>query len=196
MTARDLFTNAAPQVPGNGAKAEEGQADRHRIVNTPAGAALSVASRACCCGTCGAGSKAPHGFVRCEHLPVWVWHAPRIVCTFAPSRWVELTPAVRAKRDAQAGIDQAVAAAERQVAGWLDTAYAFIELWCSQNNGARCIGHDIVQASVAKGVIQPANSKAWGGPIQRAARMGLIKRIGFDEDPNRHGNPVPLWEVI
>jgi hypothetical protein len=52
-----------------------------------------------------------------------------------------------------------------------------------------------VQASVAKGVIQPSNAKAWGGPIQRAAREGLIKRIGFDEDPNRHGNPVPLWEV-
>jgi hypothetical protein len=45
------------------------------------------------------------------------------------------------------------------------------------------------------GVIQPSNAKAWGGPIQRAAREGLIKRIGFDEDPNRHGNPVPLWEV-
>lgn len=33
------LTNAAPQVPGNGAKADEGQGDRHRIVNTPADAA-------------------------------------------------------------------------------------------------------------------------------------------------------------
>lgn len=170
MTARDLLPETPPAVD-------------------------SAESRARCCGTCGAGTRNRHGFVKCEHLPAWTWHATRLECQLEPSRWVEVTPAVRARREAQAGIDQAVAAAERQLAGWVDTAYAFIALWCAQNRGARCIGHDIVQASIAKGVIQPANAKAWGGPIQRAAREGLIKRVGFDEDPNRHGNPVPLWEV-
>jgi hypothetical protein len=64
--------------------------------------------------------------VKCEHLPAWQWNAPRLACQLEPVRWVPVSPAVIAKREAQAGIDQAVAAAERQVEGWSDTAYAFI----------------------------------------------------------------------
>jgi hypothetical protein len=145
------------------------------------------------CGNCGNGTPRYGGLVSCKDVPTWQMFPERTACTFTPARWVEMTPKRQAKRQAQAGIDQAVAAADRNIEGWSDTAYAFIEFYCAQNKGKRCIGHDIVQASIEKGVIQPPNSKAWGSPIQQAARAGLLKRIGYDEDPNRHNNPVPLW---
>lgn len=133
----------------------------------------------------------------CALLPKWTTVSPTHGC----DRWRPDTPEAMARREAQAGIDQAVAAADRKVEGWSDLALEFIRLFCVQNKGKRCIGHDIVQASIAKGVIQPENAKAWGGPIQRAVRAGLLKRATHEgvpltaPDPNRHTNPVPLWEV-
>lgn len=101
----------------------------------------------------------------------------------------------QAHRDAQEGIDQAVAAADREVEGWSDLALRYVRLYATQNRGRQFIGNEIVQASVAAGIIQPTNSKAWGGPIQRAARAGIIRKVGTAPDPNRHTNPVPLWEA-
>ena len=121
---------------------------------------------------------------------------PELACHLSPVKWAPIDEKVKARRDAQKGIDQAVAAAERKVSGWSAVALEFIRLYCLQRKGERCTGHDIVKASKAKGVIQPENAKAWGGPIQRAAREGLIRRVGYTDDPNRHGNPIPLWEVI
>lgn len=167
MTARDLFTEPQPAV-----------------VEVPRGT----------CGDCFHGAKPKHGYIRCSLRP-WVMQAPGMACHLEPVRWEALTEERKAKRDAQAGIDQAVSAANRQHDGWSDLGYAFIELYCSQNKGSRCTGHDIVKASVEKGVIQPGNAKAWGGPLQRASRAGLLKRVGYTEDGNRHGAPIPLWEV-
>lgn len=160
----------------------------------PDDADATEASRARLCGGCGEWSKWKHGFGRCAQMDPWQLVSERASCAFTPVRWAEITPEMAAKRDAQAGIDQAVAAADHQHAGWSDTALEFVKLYALQHRGERYIGHDIVEASKAKGVIQPGNTRAWGGPIQRAARAGLIKRVGFAPDPNRHTNPVPLWE--
>jgi len=101
-----------------------------------------------------------------------------------------------AKAQAQAAIDQAVAAADREITGWSDLALRFVRLYATQNKGRRFTGRDIVLASIEAGIIQPENQKAWGGPIQRAARAKFIVRVGTTEDPNRHNNPVPLWEAV
>lgn len=121
--------------------------------------------------------------------------SPKAVCALSPVRWTEMTPQTRARREAQAGIDMAVVAANRHHEGWSETAYAFIELYCIENKGTQFTGHDVVEASRAKGVIQPGTAKAWGGPLQRAAREGLIVKVGYAQDDNRHGAPVPLWRV-
>lgn len=102
-----------------------------------------------------------------------------------------------ARKAAQEGIDRAVSCAEKKTPGWSDVALAFIRLHCQRNKGKTFTGFEIVQASIGYGVIQPPNSKAWGGPIQRAARAGLIVKAGTVEDPNpeRHGSQVPLWRA-
>ncbi len=103
---------------------------------------------------------------------------------------------MRARAAAQEGIDRAVSAADRAIAGWSDLALRYVRLYATQNRGKQFIGYEIVQASIAAGIIQPENAKAWGGPIQRAAREGLIRKVGTAPDPNRHGNPVTLWGAV
>lgn len=147
------------------------------------------------CGTCGHSSKAKSGFIRCAEGKAYEMISPRLICQFVPPKWIPMTEHAAAKRDAQAGIDQAVDAADRAAEGWSELAFRFVKSYAASMQGKQYIGHDIVRASEVIGVAQPPNPKAWGGPIQRAAREGLIKRVGFAPDPNRHTNPVPLWET-
>lgn len=146
------------------------------------------------CGTCGAWGELANGFGNCDHLRKCTSTSPKAACSFTPSRWVAVSAESISRRDAQRGIDQAAAAADRRQRGWTEMAFEFVKLFALQNRGKQYIGHDIVRASCVRGIIQPENPKAWGQPIQRASREGLIKRVGFAPDPNRHTNPVPLWE--
>ena len=103
----------------------------------------------------------------------------------------------KARSEAQEGIDRAVAHAERDVPGWSDVAYEFIRLHAMQNRGKRFTGYEIVQAALAYGVPKPPTDKAFGGPLQRAARAQVLRKVGGVPDPNpeRHGSMVPLWEA-
>lgn len=100
-----------------------------------------------------------------------------------------------AKAQRDAGITRAVSNAEGKTPGWSDLALAWIRLYAYEHRGEKFIGRDIVLASRNAGVIQPPNDKAWGGPMMRAARAGVIRKVGTAPDPNRHCNPVPLWEA-
>lgn len=191
----DLFSDAATQE-----KTDEpgfsGATSPLPLGGSSRGEAPAVAAADHCCGNCDHAGVASSGFVHCDMQPRWSrmaasWRG----CYFEPVRWVQQDPARQARRAAQDGIDQAVAAAERSAPGWSTEAFAFIRKFAEQQRGKRYIGHEIVQASIAAGVAQPQNEKAWGGPIQRAARAKVITRVGYAEDPNRHGNPVPLWET-
>lgn len=118
-------------------------------------------------------------------------------CAFEISRWRPIDAASLARKEAQRGIDQAAEAAERACNGWTERAYEFVKIFAEANRGRPYIGHDIVTASLQTDLPQPINSKAWGKPIQRAARARIIKKTerGYAPDPNRHQNPVPEWET-
>lgn len=102
------------------------------------------------------------------------------------------------KRAAQDGINRAVEHAEEVTPGWSDVAFQFVKLHAMRNKGARMTGYEIVQAALQYGVPKPPTDKAFGGPIQRAARSGILKKVGTvaDPNPNRHGSEVALWEVV
>lgn len=192
MTARELFTEYP--APAKRETADDMQALHPRGQPSAPGTLSSAAGEASC-GTCGDWTEGKFGFGQCEHMPTWRSTSPRATCSFSPSKWVAIDAAVIAKREAQTGIDQAAAAADRKHRGWTDQAFEFIKTYATNMKGRQFIGHDIVAASCARGILQPENSKAWGQPIQRAARAGVLKRVGFAPDPNRHTNPVPLWEA-
>lgn len=154
---------------------------------------LSVSAQAQTCGTCANGTRRDNGFIRCPFLPRYTSMGEGATCAVTPSAWVAISPEKVAQRLAQEGIQRAVDAAEREHPGWAALAYEYVKLYAQQNQGKRFIGRDIVTASKKYGLIQPPNDKAFGKVIQRAARDGVIQRVGYAQDPNRHLSPVPEY---
>ena len=136
------------------------------------------------------------GRVNCAEQQPWFVMEPGATCHFTPSRWVAMEASKLAKVAKQAGIDQAVGAADRAAPGWSDQAYGWIAAHAERSRGVRLTGYELVRRSIMDQVPQPENAKAWGGPIQRAARAGYLVKVGTVADPNpeRHGSDVPLWE--
>ena len=98
-----------------------------------------------------------------------------------------------ARRQAQEGMDRALESAEQVVPKWGDIAFAWIERYARSHQ--RFTGWMLVKAAANDpNFPPPPTEKAWGGPIQRASRRGIIRRVGTEKDPHRHGNPIPLWE--
>lgn len=93
------------------------------------------------------------------------------------------------------GMERALAHAEQECDRWGELAWRFIQLYALKHKGERFTGRQIVLASKTYGLIQPPTDKAFGGPIQRAVRAGIIRKVGFAPDPNRHCSPVPLFEA-
>ena len=99
----------------------------------------------------------------------------------------------RAERDE--AMQRAVDAANGRVPKWSEVAFQYVRLYAQQHCGVRFIGRDITQAAKAYGLESPASPKAWGGPIQRAVREGVIRKAGYSQDANRHCSPVPMYEA-
>ena len=99
----------------------------------------------------------------------------------------------RAERDE--AMQRAVDAADGRVPKWSEVAYQYVRLYAQRNRGKQFIGRAITQAAKAYGLESPASEKAWGSVIQRAVREGVLMKIGFAQDPNRHCSPVPKFTV-
>ena len=96
---------------------------------------------------------------------------------------------------ADQGMGRALDRAERQTPAWGEIAYRFIEEYARQH--AEFPGWVVVKsAAVTVNFPEPPTEKAWGAVIKRAARARVIERAGTVKDPNRHGNPIPLWRSL
>lgn len=148
------------------------------------------------CKSCHEWTPRINGMGYCTWLPHWTTMGPNASCHFELSRWRPIDASSLARRQAQLGIDRAASAADLACEGWTDSAYDFVKNFAAGNRGRAFIGHEIVAAAKLTELPQPENDKAWGQPIQRAAREKIIKRTarGWAPDPNRHQNPVPEWE--
>lgn len=100
-----------------------------------------------------------------------------------------------ARLERNEAMQRAVEAADGRVPKWSSVALEFIRLYAMRNRGKTFIGRDITQAAKAYGLESPASEKAWGSPIQRAVREGILIKVGFAQDPNRHCSPVPLFRA-
>jgi hypothetical protein len=106
------------------------------------------------------------------------------------------SPTVEAARHAaQDGMKRALDHAEADCQGWGDTAMAYLHGYALSHE--RFTGWLVTtSAELRRAVPTPANAKAWGSVIQKAARLGIIQKDGFTTDPNRHNNPVPVWKSL
>ena len=100
-----------------------------------------------------------------------------------------------ARRQAEEGMGRALDRAERAVPRWGDLAFDRIVTYAKAHE-TFCGWMVVKAAALDPNFPQPENEKAWGAPMQRASRERVIERIGIAKDPNRHGNPIPLWRSL
>jgi hypothetical protein len=100
--------------------------------------------------------------------------------------------AARAARDH--GMKMAIDHAEREVNGWGDLAYQFLENFCVSHE--TFISEDVSDASRKWGMVQPPTDRAWGSVYRKAARLGIIEKNGAGKSRRRHASICPRWRSL
>lgn len=79
--------------------------------------------------------------------------------------------------------------------GWNDVAYNFLVSFLSTRS--TFMTEDVREAS--DGIVpNPPSNRAWGSVVVRAAKNGLIERIGYGEVSNKkaHCTPASIWRTV
>ncbi len=94
-----------------------------------------------------------------------------------------------------AGIKKAIDHAEETEFKWSVQAFGFLLIFIKSNDTFMC---EDVRLKANSIVPWPPSQRAWGGIIRRAAKAGLIKRIGFQNVKNvkAHCTPASVWKVV
>lgn len=104
-------------------------------------------------------------------------------------------PPVTGEQKKRSGIAKAVKTAEKVQKGWSDQAFVYVKEFISQNSGLKFLTEDIRSFAESKGFLAPKSSRAWGGPMLRAKRAGLIEAIGTQQvkNPRAHCANATVW---
>lgn len=90
------------------------------------------------------------------------------------------------------GINEAADHANSEIEQWCNTAFNALLLFLDKNP-VEFLGEDI--RMWATNVPEPPSKRAWGQVILKAARLKLIKKIGYARttNPLAHRTPATLW---
>lgn len=106
--------------------------------------------------------------------------------------------AARAASDA--GIQQAADHAEDVNPKWLDKAYEALRVFAAgkRSSGATFTSEDVRNSIAAAAVPEPPDLRAWGVVFRRAARDGLIAKVGIVESRATHCHCalVSSWKAV
>jgi hypothetical protein len=92
------------------------------------------------------------------------------------------------------GIHRAVEKAESDDSGWSWRAYYAVLKFLVVNK-TPFLTEDVREWAESNGHIPvPKNGKAWGAVMQRAARRGVIKKVGYDLAKSSNLSPKVLWQ--
>ena len=103
----------------------------------------------------------------------------------------------RAARDA--GILQAAEHAEEVCTGWGDKAYEALRVFAEGTRKGQPFTSEQVRSSIAAAFVpKPPHARAWGSVFQRAARNGLIQKVGVaqSEAVHCHMSYVGQWKAV
>jgi hypothetical protein len=98
----------------------------------------------------------------------------------------------QAKAERDLGMQRAVKHADAKRTGWSSEAYSFLLTFARTHK--TFISEECTDAALAAGVPPPPDLRAWGHPFRRAAKAGVLVRIGYGKSTRRHLSPTPLWE--
>lgn len=87
-----------------------------------------------------------------------------------------------------AGMTLAADHAEAVSPEWKERAYRALRQYAMTRQ--RFTAYDFRHAGL---IVSPTTDKAFGPIFLKAARAGLIQRVGYDPHPERHGSPTPVW---
>ena len=100
-------------------------------------------------------------------------------------------PLATARAERDIGIERAAEHGERDVPDWNEVAFRYIRNFARGRLGT-FIGHDIVLAAAAWG-LSTEDARAWGAPVRRAVKEGVLVQVGYAQAPHRHCSPVPQY---
>lgn len=93
------------------------------------------------------------------------------------------------------GIDRAVTHANEATPSWSDQAFDFLTRYIT--DASEFMAEDVRLA--AKGIVpEPPSLRAWGSVMMKAAKSGLIKRVGYRSvsNPLAHATPAAIWKPV
>jgi hypothetical protein len=103
---------------------------------------------------------------------------------------LDYTPPPALRRDA--AIASVASHSEENQPGWSEIGFRWVCRYAEIQ--AEFLAEECVAASIAAGVRQPTNSKAWSGPVMRAAREHFIRKNGYAPSPKRNLSPTVSWQ--
>lgn len=96
-----------------------------------------------------------------------------------------------ARRERDAGMSRALSHAERVNDGWSDVALAKLTIYARTH--AQFTSYDFRQAYTGP---ESPTPKAFGPVFLKAAKQGVIQRVGYQPHPERHCSPTPAWRSL
>lgn len=107
----------------------------------------------------------------------------------APSRQT-----AEAKRDI--GMAMAEDKANRDAPFWSDRALLALEKYCLAHPDQKFLGEDVREWAEGKRLVSiPDNERAWGAVFQKAARLKIIRKVGYAPARSSNLSPKCLWRA-
>jgi len=82
---------------------------------------------------------------------------------------------------------------------WAEKALSVMGVFCHRNPGREFLSEDLIEWSqiISPPLESPPHLRAWGGIFQKAARMGLIEKVGIvpSPTPSNHMANKSKWRV-
>lgn len=98
-----------------------------------------------------------------------------------------------------AGMKKAIEHADQVNEGWSDKAFNLLKSYVNEfGPGWKFLGEQVRYYAEAKKLEEPPSLRAWGSVMVRAAKSGLIKKVGYGQvtNPKAHRANSSQWEVI
>jgi len=111
---------------------------------------------------------------------------------------IEFDDVDRGKDLRDQGINQAIEHANEVHQEWSEMAFDYLKKFLIKQGGEPFLTEELRISAYENRIPMPPSDRAWGGIVVRAAKSGLIARVGFRNVNNHkaHCTPASLWKKV